>query len=152
MEHISIVQAQDPIWKTADKDDYPTGEETSPWVIKIIVKENLKKWFNRGADLGYKMNVYIPSHVYSTNDNEEWFDRLQTRPYVEDTTNTDHYYYQILDIDHWEGTTRENMQHNQRYGMDYMWYRGDGNTSSYYFRHGTLLLQWLNEYAIYQWI
>ncbi len=29
------------------------------------------------------------------------------------------------------------MQHNQRYGMDYMWYRGDGNTSSYYFRHGT---------------
>ena len=130
-------QAQDPIWKTADKDDYPTGEETSPWVIKIIVKENLKKWFNRGADLGYKMNVYIPSHVYSTNDNEEWFDRLQTRPYVEDTTNTDHYYYQILDIDHWEGTTRENMQHNQRYGMDYMWYRGDGNTSSYYFRHGT---------------
>ena len=114
---------QDPQFKDSEKSDYETGNDTSPWVLKITVKKNLQKWFNRHSESGYKLNVYIPSKVVCTNEDEEWFDRLQTKPCAD---NEDYYYYQILDYDHFEGTTKENMKNNQRFGMDYMWYRGDG--------------------------
>lgn len=122
---------------TTTKDDYQAGDDTAPWVLKITVDTSLSKWFNRGSESGYKLNVYFPSKVVRTNENEEWFDRLQTKPYVPDDNYEDYYYYQILDIDHFEGTTKENMQNNQRYGMDYMWFRGDGNGASYYYSNGT---------------
>ncbi len=122
---------------TATDNDYQIGDDTAPWVLKITVDTSLNKWFNRGSESGYKLNVYFPSKVVRTNENEEWFDRLQTKPYVPDNNYEDYYYYQILDIDHFEGTTKENMQNNQRYGMDYMWFRGDGNGADYYYRNGT---------------
>ena len=130
---------QDPQFTDEDKTDYKTGDGTTPWVLKITVDASLKKWFNRGEDRGYKLNLYIPSKVVGINEDQQWYDRLQTRPYVpdDDTSYQDYYYYQILDIDHFEGTTKENMQHNQRYGMDYMWYRGDGNSMSYYYSSPT---------------
>lgn len=147
---------QDPQWQTeSSSKDYKTGSDTSPWVLKIIVKKNLQKWFNRGSDRGYKLNVYIPSKVVNTNENEEWFDRLQTKPYVENEDYEDYYYYQILDIDHFEGTTKENMQHNQRFGMDYMWYRGDGYAwsgfyanSNFYYYNGSPNTPYVDGYNI----
>ena len=67
------------------------------------VKQPLNKWFNRGSASGYKLEVSIPSNVYLTNENEYWYDRVMMRPYI--GTGTDHYYYQVLDYDHWEGAT-----------------------------------------------
>ena len=156
---------QDPQWQTSSSsEDYQTGDDTSPWVLKIVVKTNLKKWFNRGNDRGYKLNVYIPSKVVRTNENEEWFDRLQTRPYVAENNKDengkskyqDYFYYQILDYDHFEGTTKENMKNNQRFGMDYMWYRGSGygrsnsffTNSNYYYYNGSPNTPYIDGYNI----
>ena len=117
-------KAQDPIWKNdTDASYYQNTDDTNtqPWVLKIVVKQPLNKWFNRGSQSGYKLEVSIPSNVYLTNDNEYWYDRVLMRPYTDSGTEN-HYYYQILDYDHWEGATKDKMQHNQQYGMDYMWY------------------------------
>lgn len=144
---------QDPQFKDSKKSDYETGNDTSPWVLKITVKKNLQKWFNRHSESGYKLNVYIPSKVVCTNEDEEWFDRLQTKPCAD---NEDYYYYQILDYDHFEGTTKENMKNNQRFGMDYMWYRGDGygwngnffTNPNYYYYNGSPNTPYVDGYNI----
>lgn len=144
---------QDPQFKDSEKSDYETGNDTSPWVLKITVKKNLQKWFNRHSESGYKLNVYIPSKVVCTNEDEEWFDRLQTKPCAD---NEDYYYYQILDYDHFEGTTKENMKNNQRFGMDYMWYRGDGygwngnffTNPNYYYYNGSPNTPYVDGYNI----
>ncbi len=144
-------EAQDPIWQGGTlAADYPQGEDTTPWVIRIVVSENLNQWFGRGSESGYKFYVKMPAHVVRNNDNEEWFDRLQVKPVTE--SNQDYYYYQIMDIDHWEGTTRTNMHHNQRFGMDYLWYRGSysGFVSSgtYHYYNGSMNTPYINGYNI----
>lgn len=108
------------------------------------VKQPLNKWFNRGSASGYKLEVSIPSNVYLTNENEYWYDRVMMRPYI--GTGTDHYYYQVLDYDHWEGATKDLMPHNQRYGMDYMWY--DDYNNVYRYTNGSPNTPYIDGYNI----
>ena len=143
---------QDPIWSPeTDKDSnfYPLGEDsidTEPWVLKITVKQPLKKWFNRGSASGYKISVDIPCNVYRTNDNEYWYDRVITRPYVAENSQN-HSYYQIYDIDHWEGINKVN-PHNQKAGMDYFWYAEQAHVNDYRYYNGSPNMPYVNGYNI----
>ncbi|MCU6761032.1 Serine-aspartate repeat-containing protein D precursor [uncultured Roseburia sp.] len=140
---------QDPLWNSkVDDTYYAAGEntkDTQPWVLKIVVKKPLTKWFNRGSASGYKIQVEIPGNVYLTNENEHWYDRVTVRPYTApDSENF--YYYQILDYDHWEGAVKDKMRHNQQYGMDYMWY--DDWKDAYEYTSGSPNTPYIDGYNI----
>ncbi|SCH12423.1 Serine-aspartate repeat-containing protein D precursor [uncultured Ruminococcus sp.] len=143
---------QDPQWNPDTDDTYYSrsdeSQNTQPWVLKITVKHGLNKWFNRGTEKGYKIRVNIPSNVYLTNENQYWYDRVVTRPYMKPDSKN-YYYYQILDYDHWEGTTKERMRHNQCYGMDYMWYHYyNVNDNKYIYHVGSPNTPYIDGYNI----
>ena len=128
-------------------------DSSQPWVLKITVEQPLGKWFYRAqdgsevntadpdgyADGGYKINVDVPVHVFANNANGEWNDRVLVRPV--DTSRSEGMgsrssaYYQVFDIDHWEGATAQaDKAHNvQPYGMDWRWssYYGTGRSQLY---------------------
>ena len=117
---------------TDGADGYYTADEYTPYVVKITVKQPLKKWYGRGSDFGYITRVTLPARVYTNTASGTWYDRVLTQPYVEEGSQN-HLYYQIYDIDHWDGSTKVLTKHNQLYGMDYLWsplywygYTGDG--------------------------
>ena len=126
-------QPQDPLWTDRTEVDaaHYDADKAVPWVFKITVRSPLQKWFNRGTEAGYKMKVQLPAHVFLTNENEFWYDRVIARPYVAPDSRN-HQYYQIFDINHWEGETRTRMPHNQIYGMDYVWNYGYYNSGLHY--------------------
>ena len=103
-----------------DDTAYYAAEDYTPYVVKITVKTPLKKWYNRGSDFGYILRVQLPARVYSNATSGTWYDRVLTQPYV--TENSENaLYYQIYDVDHWDGSTKTLAQHNQLGGMDYLW-------------------------------
>ena len=103
-----------------DDSAYYAAEDYTPYVVKITVKTPLKKWYNRGSDFGYILRVQLPARVYSNATSGTWYDRVLTQPYI--TENSENaLYYQIYDVDHWDGSTKTLAQHNQLGGMDYLW-------------------------------
>ncbi len=61
----------------------------------------------------------LPARVYTDTASGTWYDRVLTQPYVAEGSQN-HLYYQIYDIDHWDGSTKVLTKHNQLYGMDYL--------------------------------
>lgn len=100
--------------------DFYTADEYVPYVVKVTVKHPLKKWFGRGGNFNYITKVTIPARIFTNTEVGYWYDRVLTVPYVRENSEN-HYYYQIYDIDHWDGSTKTGTQHNQIYGMDYLW-------------------------------
>ena len=134
-------------------------ESSQPWVLRITVRQPLGKWFGRNIDnqaantadpdgysgnAGYKINVDIASHIFSTNNAGTWYDRVLTRPVDtrDVTANKDtatkgvpsksSAYYQLFDLDHfegraaWEADTNKSdgngdLNNCQPFGMDYVW-------------------------------
>ncbi len=129
------ITVQDPRW-TSDvnaADSFYTEENTVPYVVKIIIKKPLNEWFGRGAESGYRMYVDLKCQVESTNENGMWYDRVVARPYVADGSEN-HYYYQVYDMDQWEGDTTVKDPDTQIYGMDYLfssWYYNSGYNYTY---------------------
>lgn len=105
---------------TDGADGYYNADEYTPYVVKITVKQPLKKWYGRGSDFGYITRVTLPARVYTDTASGTWYDRVLTQPYVAEGSQN-HLYYQIYDIDHWDGSTKALTKHNQLYGMDYLW-------------------------------
>lgn len=105
---------------TDGTDGYYTADEYTPYVVKITVKQPLKKWYGRGSGFGYITRVTLPARVYTDTASGTWYDRVLTQPYVAEGSQN-HLYYQIYDIDHWDGSTKALTKHNQLYGMDYLW-------------------------------
>lgn len=143
-KYLSPKSVQDPIlsnskWNTTGDtydEQYYTEEDSESWVLKITVRQPLKKWFNRGEDKGYILHVDVRCHVDSTNESEYWYDKVFTRP-IETDGGNDSAYYQIYDISLWDGDTKEKANQGsyslstQYAGMDYLWdgynyYMGDG--------------------------
>ena len=45
---------------TDEADGYYTADQYTPYVVKITVKQPLKKWYGRGSDFGYITRVTLP--------------------------------------------------------------------------------------------
>lgn len=132
--YLSPKSIQDPIlstaaWNTTSDlydEQYYSQEDSQSWVLKITVKQPLKKWFNRGTDKGYILHVDVRCHVDSTNESEYWYDKVFTRPIEVDGGN-DSAFYQIYDITSWDGDTKDKATQaqgslsTQFAGMDYLW-------------------------------
>ena len=67
---------------TDGADGYYTADEYTPYVVKITVKQPLKKWYGRGSDFGYITRVTLPARVYTNTASGTWYDRVLTQPYV----------------------------------------------------------------------
>ena len=132
--YLSPKKVQDPLLvqtkMNTTTDDYDANNEyydaadAQSWVLKITVNEDLKKWFNRGSDKGYILNVDIGCHVDSTNESEYWYDKVFAKPI--DSENS--LYYQVYDITSWQGATKDKIYKTgygslstQFAGMDYLW-------------------------------
>ncbi|MFQ9922888.1 MAG: SdrD B-like domain-containing protein [Beduini sp.] len=107
-----------------NSNEYYDAADAQSWVLKVTVNQDLKKWFNRGSDTGYILNVDIGCHVDSTNESEYWYDKVFAKPI--DSENS--LYYQIYDITSWQGATKVKSYKNgygslstQFGGMDYLW-------------------------------
>ena len=150
-------------------------DSSQPWVLKITVKQDLGKWFYRSADGGaansadpdayadggYKINVDVPSHVFANNENGGWYDRVLVRPIDAAATGDDtasgeepsksSAYYQVLDIDHFEGPSATGANKNmQPYGMDYMWSLrcNSHSTSGWDFAYGSPNMPAVNGWTV----
>ena len=132
--YLSPKKVQDPLLVQTNmnttSDDYDASNEyyddvdAQSWVLKITVNQDLKKWFNRGSDTGYILNVDVDCHVDSTNESEYWYDKVFAKPI--DTDNS--LYYQIYDMTSWQGATKDKIYKagygslsTQFAGMDYLW-------------------------------
>ncbi len=118
-------------------------DSSQPWVIRVTVEHDLGKWYGRAidgtdantadpdeyGDNGYQIAVNLASHVFGSNEDGAWYDRLLTRPVDvkpagDDTAagqepSKSSAYYQVMDVDHFEGGHHEGQKHMQVYGMDW---------------------------------
>ncbi len=117
----------------SDHPDYYTDSEAESWVIKITVDQELSKWFNRGTNKGYILNVDIECVVETVDENEYWYDKVFASP--KESVNSQ--YSQIFDITAWQGATKDKVYDaaygllsTQYGGMDYLW-DGYGSYGNY---------------------
>ncbi|MEE0706949.1 MAG: hypothetical protein UCH28_11300, partial [Adlercreutzia sp.] len=81
---------------------------------------------------GYQIKVTVPSHVFGNNESEKWYDRVMVRPIdlssakkvgqdkaAGEEPSRSSAYYQVYDIDHFEGLAKQRKLHIQPYGMDW---------------------------------
>lgn len=99
----SVTGVQNPVENKGLIDDvganyYEDNDENRPWVLKITVKEPLRKWMGHSENYGYKLRVTILSLVEEVTEDEQYFDQLVTEPYCAPGSGN-HLFYQIYDME-----------------------------------------------------
>ncbi len=148
--------SQDYMNKTGSQNDTAYYDDTVvPYAIKVIVQHPLNKWFNRGDETGYVMQVDIASTINANAASGYWYDQVYAQPI--ETASGNHLYSQIHGISVYQGDIAKTLETYpvsiEKYGMDYLYRPVEGaNTPSYngslYYQTGSMNMPYIDGYNI----